>query len=300
MNVRHALACGLSRFLKRCLSLSVGLCLIGAGSATAQDQAIPPLTARVIDQTQTLTTAQRDTLSQTLAAFETRKGSQVAVLMVASTKPEAIEQYSMRVFEQWKLGRRGVDDGVLMLVALQDRRIRIEVGYGLEGTLTDAVSRRIIDETITPAFKRQDVYGGIQAGVDRLVTLIDGETLPVGPSRAPPKPSTLTSAMSGWLPVLFIFVLTVGGILRALLGRMLGALITGGLVAGLAWWMGGLAMALLAGIVAFIFSLVGRMGPASAWSSGTGTIGRSGGGWGGGGFGGGGGGFGGGGASGRW
>jgi uncharacterized protein len=153
------------------------------GSALAQDlQPIPPLKARVTDLTGTLDAQQIQTLESTLAALEQKKGAQVAVLMVQTTKPEAIEQYSIRVAEAWKLGRgkkgagqsggdpnaRAVDDGVLLLVAKQDRRLRIEVGYGLEGAIPDGIARRIIDESISPRFRQQDYFGGIQAGLQDL------------------------------------------------------------------------------------------------------------------------------------
>src|SRR5262245_53146357 len=120
-------------------------------TATAQ-VAIPSLTGRVIDQTGTLSPAEIATLDQQLTAFEERKGSQIAVLIVPTTAPEALSQYALRVVEQWKLGRKNVDDGALLIVAKNDRRIRIEVGYGLEGALNDATSRRIIDEVIGPKF----------------------------------------------------------------------------------------------------------------------------------------------------
>ncbi|MGH8603850.1 MAG: TPM domain-containing protein, partial [Gammaproteobacteria bacterium] len=127
---------------------------------------IPPLTARIIDQTGTLSAAQRLDLENKLHAFESAKGSQIAVLIVPTTQPEAIEQYSMRVVEQWRLGRKGIDDGALLVVAKDDRKLRIEVGYGLEGVLTDATSKRIISEVITPLFKAGDFHAGIAAGVD--------------------------------------------------------------------------------------------------------------------------------------
>ncbi len=138
----------------------------------------------VIDQTGTLTAIQKTTLEQMLTAFEARKGSQLAVLMVASTAPEAIEQYALRVAERWKLGRKKVDDGAILVVAKNDRMLRIEVGYGLEGALNDATSKRIISETIVPQFKQQDFYGGITAGVGQIIRVVDGEPLSV-PGKTP-------------------------------------------------------------------------------------------------------------------
>ena len=139
---------------------------------------MPPLVGRVVDQTGTLGSGDVATLNQTLRSFEARKGSQIAVLIVPSTEGEAIEQFSLRVAETWKIGRKKIDDGALMVVAKNDRRLRIEVGYGLEGALTDVTSKRIIDEIITPKFKSGDFAGGISAGVDRIIRVIDGEKLP--------------------------------------------------------------------------------------------------------------------------
>ncbi|MSQ60689.1 MAG: YgcG family protein, partial [Betaproteobacteria bacterium] len=141
-------------------------------------QPVPDLRARVTDLTATLSASQQQELESRLAAYERGKGSQVAVLIVPTTKPEEIEQYSLRVVEKWKLGRERVDDGALLIVAKEDRRLRIEVGYGLEGVLNDATSKRIIDEAIVPRFRADDFAGGIQAGVDRMLRVIEGEALP--------------------------------------------------------------------------------------------------------------------------
>ena len=151
------------------------------------DVAVPPLKARVTDLTGTLSAQQQATLEQTLAAFEQRKGSQIAVLLVPTTQPESVEEYAVRVEEKWKLGRKGVDDGALLLIAKNDRKLRIEVGYGLEGVLNDATAKRIIADDITPLFKQGDFYGGITAGVDRMIKVMDGEPLP------PPKPRAQSS-----------------------------------------------------------------------------------------------------------
>ncbi len=153
-----------------------------AGAVAHGEVAVPPLQARVTDLTGTLTAPQRQALEDKLAAFEAAKGSQIGVLIVPTTEPETIEQYALRVAEQWKLGRKGVDDGALLLVAKNDRRLRIEVGYGLEGVIPDAGAKRIVSDIISPYFRQGDFYGGISAGVDRMIRVVDGEPLP------PPRP----------------------------------------------------------------------------------------------------------------
>lgn len=266
------------------------------------DVAVPPLTGRVVDQTGTLTSEQIATLDGTLQSFEQRKGSQIAVLIVPTTEPETIEQFSIRVAEAWKIGRKKVDDGAILVVAKDDRRLRIEVGYGLEGALTDVTSKRIIDEIITPKFRDGDFAGGISAGVDRMIGVIDGEPLPE-PKRQQQSGSIFDNLESVG-PVAFFAVLVFGGIFRTMFGRLLGAAVTGGLV-GLAIWLlaGTLAIAAIIGVIAFVFTLVGDTVVSSGGGRG-GWSGGSGGGWSGGssggGFSGGGGSFGGGGASGRW
>ena len=263
---------------------------------------VPPMGDRVTDQTATLTQEQKNTLEHTLRSFETRKGSQVAVLIVSTTAPETIEQYALRVAEQWKPGRKNVDDGALLVVAKDDRTLRIEVGYGLEGALTDADSKRIISEIIVPRFRQGDFYGGITAGVDRILRVIDGEPLPKPEERRPAGMRGIGSI----LPVMMVFALVMGGVLHAVLGRFPGALVTGGAVSIVAWMLAGaLSVALIAGVIAFLFTLLGGgMGGrgigGGGFGGGFGGGGFGGGGFGGGGFSGGGGGFGGGGASGRW
>ncbi len=264
--------------------------------------AIPPLQHRVTDLTGTLNQAQTSALEQTLAEFEARKGSQIAVLMVPTTQPETIEQYAVRVEEQWKLGRKGVDDSVLLVVAKEDRKLRFEVGYGLEGALPDVAAKRIIEDDIVPRFRQGDFYGGIRAGLDRVMRTIEGEPLPP-PARA------RTAAPQGdffqWIiPLFFLFVIG-GGILKALFGRFLGGGLIGAALGFVAWIIAGsLILGLLVAIVAFVFSLFGGIptGPRrGGWGGGWGGGGwSSGGGFGGGGFSGGGGGSGGGGASGSW
>src|SRR5689334_20055757 len=155
--------------------LALLLCWAGAALALV---AVPPLSGRVVDQTGTLTAADVASLTQTLRDLERRKGSQIAVLIVPTTDGEAIEQFSLRVAEAWKIGRKKIDDGALLVIAKNDRRLRIEVGYGLEGVLTDVTSKRIIDEIITPKFRSGDFAGGIAAGVNRMIGLVNGEKLP--------------------------------------------------------------------------------------------------------------------------
>lgn len=274
---------------------------LGMAALARADVPVPPLTGRVVDQTATLGAEQAAALEQKLKDFEERKGSQVAVLIVPTTEPETIEQFSLRVVEQWKLGRKKVDDGALLLVAKDDRRLRIEVGYGLEGALNDATARRIIDEVITPKFRTGDFAGGITDGVDRMLRVIDGEPLPA-PVRAPPFD---LDALAGYAPVILIGALVIGGILKAMFGRLLGSALTGAGIGVIAWLLiGALSLAAVAGIIAFVFTLISDSLLASGGGRrGGGGFGTGGGGFGsgsGGGFSGGGGGFGGGGASGRW
>ncbi len=265
----------------------------------AAEVAVPPLKARVTDLTATLAPDQRSALEQKLAALEARKGSQVAVLMVPTVQPETVEQYAIRVFDQWKLGRKGVDDGVLLLIAKNDRKLRIEVGRGLEGAIPDAYAKRIIDEEITPRFKQGDFHGGIEAGVARITKLVDGEAMP-----APKRPALMSHP--DYLSLLFyglIAVMFIGGLLRAIFGRFLGAGIVGVAAGVVAYILVGAVAAAIIAIAAFLLNLFneGGSGSSSGWSS-------SGGNWSssssgsssGGGFSGGGGSSGGGGASGSW
>ena len=272
---------------------------LGWSAHSAAQVAVPPLTGHVIDQTGTLTAEQKAALEQTLAAFEARKGSQLAVLMVASSAPEESEQYALRVAEQWKLGRKKVDDGAILVVAKNDRAMRIEVGYGLEGALNDLTSKRIISESILPRFKIQDFYGGITAGVEQVIRVVDGEPLPAPSARSSQGVGGFGDVRQ-YAPMLFILALAVGGVLRATLGKVPGSLVTGGVVAVIAWFVvGAISMALVAGVVALFVTLLGGRMLGRGMRGYYGGGGR-GGGMGGGGFSGGGGGFGGGGASGRW
>lgn len=251
---------------------------------------MPPLKARVTDLTGTLTADQKAALEETLQAFENKKGSQIAVLLVPSTEPESIEQYSIRVAEKWKLGRKGVDDGVLLLIAKDDRTLRIEVGYGLEGVLTDIASKRIVSDIIVPHLKDGDFYQGITAGVDRMIRLVDGEPLP-----APAPQENWDGNFDDILPFAVMAGLFGGKLLRLFLGALLGSLLTFGIVTGAAWLMlGVLIPAVLIGVFATAFSFANFRG-GSGFGGGGGFGGGSSGG-----FSGGGGGFGGGGASGRF
>jgi uncharacterized protein len=267
--------------------------------AAAAEVAVPPLSGRVVDQTGTLSGSDVAALTQTLKDLETRKGSQIAVLIVPTTDPESIEQFSIRVAEAWKIGRRKIDDGALLVVAKNDRRLRIEVGYGLEGALTDATTRRIIDEDITPKFKSGDFAGGISAGVDRMIRVIDGEQLPA-PEPEHWRNSGLLNDIDPLNPFVIFAVFIVGSMLRSMLGRLVGSFATSGVVGLLAWLLvGSLALSAIFAIMAFVLTLFGDSiaslaGRGGSWSGGSGGSSS------GGGFSGGGGSFGGGGASGRW
>ena len=283
----------LARTLGRLLA-GVGLALtLGFSGLASAQVAVPPLAGHVTDLTATLTPAQKESLEQTLAAFEARKGSQLAVLLLPTTAPEGIDQYALRVAEQWKIGRAKVDDGAILVVAKDDRTLRLEVGYGLEGALSDIVSKRIISDTIVPRFKQGDYYGGIDAGLAQIIRVVDGEALPAPASQRTQSPDDLRQMF----PFLLIVVLVVGGLLRNTIGKLAGSVVTGALVGVLAWLLlGAVLLAVVAGLVAMVVTLLGG----GAVLRGIGGMGGGRGGFGGGGFRGGGGGFGGGGASGRW
>ncbi|HEY8326893.1 MAG TPA: TPM domain-containing protein [Rhodanobacter sp.] len=282
--------------MTRVLIMLCWLMAVAFGPAHAADPLVPvpPLQALITDQTATLTAEQRAGLEARLRAFEDRKGSQLAVLIVATTRPETIEQYALRVAEQWKLGRKKVDDGALMLVAKDDRAVRIEVGYGLEGVLNDLTSNRIITEFMLPRFRQGDYFGGIDSGIDRIIRLVDGEALPA--ATAPGQ--DLQSDLGRLAPVLLVIAVVIGGVLRSALGRLPGAALTAGAVGLIAWFVSSaIAVAAVGALIAFMVTLLGG----GAGLHGGGYGGHRGGGFGGGGFrGGGGGGFGGGGSSGRW
>jgi uncharacterized protein len=273
------------------------LTLLLAALLARADVAVPPLTARVTDLTGTLSGEAVNRIEAKLANFEAKKGSQIAVLIVPSTAPEEIEQFGIRVEDAWKLGRKGVDDGAYLIVAKNDRRVRIEVGYGLEGALPDAIASRIIAETITPHFKLGDYDGGVEAGVDQMIAVVNGEPLP-----EPDRKWEHHSGLGHLLPLLLVAVFVASGVLRALFGRLFGSVATGGLAGGIAWLLSHfLPIGLGAGVVAFLFAMLAGS-TSSGWSAGRGWSGGLGGGFGGGGggFSGGGGGGGGGGASGGW
>jgi uncharacterized protein len=279
------------------LGLALGPAACGFAAA-AGAVPVPALKARITDLTGTLTQAQRQALESTLAAFEQKKGSQIAVLMLPSTEPEAIEQYSIRVAEAWKIGRSRVDDGVILVIAKDDHKLRIEVGRGLEGAIPDVVAKRVIREVIAPHFLNGDFNGGIADGIAALVRLIEGEPLPPPNQRAADRSSG--NDPEGLLAPLLVATVVLGAILSKLFGRMVGAAATGGIVGIAAWALtSALLAASLAAIVAFVVALV--LGASGLRTGGWGGGGWSGGGSsGGGGFSGGGGGFGGGGASGNW
>ena len=249
---------------------------------------IPRLAARVTDLTGTLTQHQQAQLETQLASLERDKGAQIAVLLLPTTQPESIEQFGIRLAEAWKIGRKGADDGVIVIIAKNDRAVRIEVGYGLEGAIPDAVAKRIIEERITPRFREGDFFGGLQSAAGALGRIISGESLPAPSASHPP-------ADGDW-PIIVLFVLTMlSRWARALFG-LLGSLAAAGLAGALAWWIFSSWFA-AAGAALFVFFMsFATGGGRSGWHAGGG--GFSGGG--GGGFSGGGGGFGGGGASGRW
>lgn len=306
-----------------------GLVALFSGPAHAQDLLpVPALTARVIDQTGTLSAAQREALEAKLAAFEAQAGPQLVVLVVATSKPEDIAAFTQRVGEAWKIGRRDVGDGLLVVVAKDDRRLWIAPAKALEGAVPDLAARQIVRDVITPAFKRDDYAGGLDKGVDALMARIRGEGLPEPARRAPGTADGDGFQAEDLLAFLFVAVPVAGGLLSALVGRKLGGLLTGGAAGGAVWWVTqSVLLGLGAGLVAMF--VVGVLGLGAAlrglggrragggrsgrngsvifgdggWSHGGGWSGGTGGG-GGGGFGGfssgGGGDFGGGGAGGSW
>jgi uncharacterized protein len=277
--------------------------LLGAARAEVP---VPPLKARVTDLTGTLSAQQIAELESSIAAYEARRGSQLAVLMLPTTKPEEIAQYSIRVAEAWKIGRKGVDDGLILIVAKDDRRLRIEVGYGLEGVIPDSVARRVIDERITPRFREGDFHGGVRDGVNQLIKLAEGEKLPppqATPAREPSRPIGIVDALFGGV----VLAMIAGAFLKPMLGRFLGSLAVAAGLGLLGWLLYKIAFGVLGAVIGFLISFVnvgaGRGGPFSSggrsWGGGSWGGGSSGGSsssWGGGG----GGSFGGGGSSGSW
>jgi len=268
------------------LRYGFGLFLLLFVTTAAALVTIPQLSHRVTDLTATLSAGQITALESKLAALEAEKGSQLAVLILPTTQPEDIAQFGIRLADAWKIGRKKIDDGVILIVAKDDRKLRLEVGYGLEGAIPDAIAKRVISEIITPYFKTGDFAGGIDAGVTQLIKLIEGESLPA-PTQTQNNPPSENAFM-------FILIggLIVGYLLSAIIGRVMGGLLASlgaGAVAALFFGLGFLVVM----IAVIVFFLVGvRHNGSGGWSNGGGSSGGS---WGGGG-----GGFGGGGASGSW
>ena len=263
---------------------------------SANEVVLPPLTERVTDLTGTLSTADRASLTASLAALEKEKGAQITIVMLPTTQPETIEQFGIRLAEAWKIGRKGVDDGVIVIVAKNDRKMRIEVGYGLEGAIPDAIAKRIVAEQMAPRFREGDFAGGLRATVATLDKVIRGEALP-----APVAPAAQSGTDPGDALMFLLIVLFMGGVIRSMFG-LLGSVAVSGVAGWLAWSVfASLGIAGIAALLAFALSFI-RLGR-GGWSSGGGggfPGGFGGGSSGGGGFSGGGGGFGGGGASGNW
>lgn len=279
-------------------SLTMAMLMVGVTLVKAADlQSIPALSSPVTDLTNTLSASDQQALAQKLSTFSQEKGSQIAVLIVPTTQPEDIAQYSLRVAETWKIGRDKEDDGVLILVAKNDRKMRIEVGYGLEGAIPDAIAKRIVSDVMAPHFRQGDFAGGLHASADQLMALISGEALP-----APPKKQAGASSFFDYLPLLMFGAIFSGVVMRALFGKFFGSALNGGALGLLVWVLGGaLFTVILVVIAAFIFTLAMGGGRGGGYGYPGGVGGYGGGGLGGGDiFSGGGGDFGGGGASGDW
>ncbi len=273
----------------------------------AQDVELPSLSRRVTDLTGTLSSAEQNSLEQTLSNYESERGSQIVVVLIRTTGDETIEQYSIRLAEAWKIGREGVDDGIIMLFAMADRKMRIEVGYGLEGALTDALSKRIITNVIVPEFRSGHFYKGIQRGVDVVISAISGEELP-------PAVSSRSSGSDGnslrkLVPVLFILSFGFIAGLKSFLSKKIGKGGATGVLGLIIFVLGWIFIGAIAGLFIAIFVSIllnvpsngrrgGRRGGGMYWGGSSGGFSSGGGGFGG--FSGGGGGFGGGGASGGW
>lgn len=304
--------------MQRVLALCA-LLLACLGASAQGVLPVPELSARVIDQTNTLDPLERKGLEEKLANFEQQKGSQIVVLMVPTTQPEDIASYANRIANAWKIGRKEVGDGILVIVAKNDHRVRIEVAKTLEGAVPDLAASRIIEDAMTPRFRQGDFAGGLQAGLDQLIGLVNGEPLPAPKSRAQQQHGQGGVDFSALAIFLFVVAPLIGLVLRGLLGRPFGSLLTGGGVGLLALlFTSSLVIAIIAGVLALLLSLVAGFGSVGSgrrgWGSpvmfpGGGLGGSRGGGFGGGGWGGGSGGgfssggggdFGGGGASGSW
>jgi uncharacterized protein len=261
---------GVAAWLLLALAFAFGWSL---APAYAQDVLpVPALSGRVIDETATLAPAQREALEAKLAALEQGTGAQVVVLLVRSTQPEDIAAYAQRVADQWKIGRREVGDGILLVVSTGERRVRIEVAKALEGAVPDLAARQIIDQAIRPAFRADDYAGGLNRAVDALGARIRGEGLPApAESGRPAKPGIQWNDL---LVFLFAGVPVVAGVATAVLGRRLGSMATAGITGALVWWL--TASLVLAGVAALVtFVLVGLVGIGAALSRrGTTRLGR--------------------------
>ncbi len=295
------------------LLVACWLALLALGGYAQSVLPVPALTGHVVDTTATLSAAQLQALETKLSAFEARTGAQLVVLLVPTTQPEDIASYANRVGNAWKIGRKEVGDGLILLVAKHDRTLRIEVAKTLEGAVPDLAASQIIQQAITPRFRQGDFAGGLDAGLAQIMARVQGEALPAPPA-APASGQALGDFEWEELLVFAVFAVPIAGALaRSILGPKLGSLLTGGAVGGLAWWVtASLLVAGVAGVAALLFTLASRAGSTAlggrsgrgGWGGGLGggfggggLGGRSGGG----GFGSGGGGnFGGGGASGGW
>jgi uncharacterized protein len=274
--------------LGRCLTTLRWLCwalLALACWPVCAQQAVPTLSAHVMDLSGSLSGPQRQTLDAKLAAFEQLKGTQVVVLLVPTTSPEDISSYANRVGNEWKIGRKEVGDGVLLVAAIQDHKLRIEVAKTLEGAIPDLEAKRIIDDLITPAFRQSDYAGGLDKGLDRIFALVTGEALPTAKAKA-----SRSSIVGGfdWMELgifLFIAVPVVGVLSKTILGQRFGAMATGGVAGVIAQVItSSLVLAVLAGMVAMVFALIQHTPLGQRRGSGFGGSHRD---WGGGGFGGG-------------
>lgn len=289
------------RLLVRAASWLAALVLGLAGAGLAQGQSglqpVPPLQARVTDLSGTLDAAQRQRLEDKLAAFEQERGTQIVILLLPSSQPEDIAAYANRVFNVWKPGRQGVGDGLLILVATQDRKVRVEVARTLEGAIPDLAAKRVIDEVLTPAFRQGDFAGGLEQACERFMGLIRGEALPAPAATR----GALQKEEVDWINfgvLVFIIVPVLGSVARRILGHKLGTLATGGVVGYVAFsFTASLLLAGVAALLAMVLTFLAGTPVGSAlrssrqprhggpWDSGWGG-GAAGGGWGGGGGGG--------------
>ena len=287
--------------LRAGLFAALWLALVSLTAGAADEVPLPALAARVTDLTHTLDADQKQRLDILLEGIEHDRGAQVAILLLPTTKPEAIEQFGIRLAEAWKIGHKGRDDGVIVIVAKNDRKMRIEVGYGLEGAIPDAVAKRIVAERMAPRFKQGDFHGGLQDAAEAIEQAIIAAKPEAAPAPGTEAGTVSPAEYSGgedpekfpWLFMTLIFA----GILRLLFGLFgsLAAAAVGGWLGFLVF--GSLPIAIGAAVLAFLLSFVNLLsgGRGGGWSSGGGGFSSSGGG-----FSGGGGDFGGGGASGDW